>query len=286
MKCWKYILMLCGCCVLCSCSKPTQEAKFYDYNVIAHAGGGIDGNIYTDSLEALNQSYQNETRLFDIDLRFTSDDEIVLRHDWTQVDLGQPEFEYLQQIERQPSEYSQEQIPREYLPTLEQFKQARILSKYTPLSFRDVVDWMKSHSDAYMVLDVKEDAKETYTWIIEHFKENDEMLNHLVVSCYDVQDLEDVLKIYPFKNIMLRQHAVYPDKFDELLSNCNKYKVKAVNINLQYADDEKIKDIRRAGIKIFWAVENDFEEYKSKYLGDGVVSDWITEDEIGNVINK
>ena len=50
-----------------------------------------------------------------------------------------------------------------------------------------------------MVLDVKEDAKETYTWIIEHFKENDEMLNHLVVSCYDVQDLEDVLKIYPFK---------------------------------------------------------------------------------------
>ena len=85
MKCWKYILMLCGCCVLCSCSKPTQEAKFYDYNVIAHAGGGIDGNIYTDSLEALNQSYQNETRLFDIDLRFTSDDEIVLRHDWTQV---------------------------------------------------------------------------------------------------------------------------------------------------------------------------------------------------------
>ena len=31
--------------------------------------GGIDGNIYTDSLEALNQSYQNETRLFDIDLR-------------------------------------------------------------------------------------------------------------------------------------------------------------------------------------------------------------------------
>ena len=47
----------------------------------------------------------------------------------------------------------------------------------------------------------------------------------------------------------------------------------------QYADDEKIKDIRRAGIKIFWAVENDFEEYKSKYLGDGVVSDWITEDE-------
>ena len=46
------------------------------------------------------------------------------------------------------------------------------------------------------------------------------------------------------------------------------------------------KYIRKDGIKIFWAVENDFEEYKSKYLGDGVVSDWITEDEICNLIDK
>ena len=38
--------------------------------------------------------------------------------------------------------------------------------------------------------------------------------------------------------------------------------------------------------RFFWAVENDFEEYKSKYLGDGVVSDWITEDEICNLIDK
>lgn len=68
--------------------------------------------------------------------------------------------------------------------------------------------------------------------------------------------------------------------------NCFRIVINTKYINLQYADDEKIKDIRRAGIKIFWAVENDFEEYKSKYLGDGVVSDWITEDEIGNVINK
>lgn len=280
MKCWKAIILLFGG-MLCACSSEKQGVNFYDYNVIAHAGGGIDGHIYTDSLEAINHSYANGIRLFDIDLRFTSDFEIVLRHDWTGIDLKQPEFEYLYHIGQSWEDmYHQVQIPREYLPTIKQFKNTKIYQNYTPLSFRDIVDWLDTHPDAYMVLDVKEDAKETYLWIVNHFKEKESTLNQLVVSCYDASDLENILEIYPFKNIMLRQHAGYPDKFDELASNCKKYNVKAVNINLQYANDERIEKIREQGIKIYWAVENEIEEYKEKYLGDGVVSDWITENEI------
>lgn len=278
------LCLLCGICVIGICVKQSLRKKFYDYNVIAHAGGGIDGHIYTDSLEAINNSYDNGARLFDIDLRFTSDLEIVLRHDWTGINLEQPEFEYLYHIEQWSSEYCQEQISRKYLPTMEQFKNAKIFSCYTPLSFRDIVERLQFHPDAYMVLDVKEDAKETYSWIVDHFKENKNILDQLIVSCYDVQDLEDILNIYPFKHIMLRQHAVYPDKFDELVSNCEKYNVKAVNINLQYATDEKIQEIRKKGIKIFWAVENDLKEYQEKYLGDGVVSDWITENQINELL--
>lgn len=123
------ILMLClfcGICVIGICVKQNLGNKFYDYNVIAHAGGGIDGHIYTDSLEAINNSYDNGARLFDIDLRFTSDLEIVLRHDWTGINLEQPEFKYLYHIEQWSSEYCQEQISRKYLPTIEQFKNAKI----------------------------------------------------------------------------------------------------------------------------------------------------------------
>ena len=81
------LCLLCGICVIGICVKQNLGNKFYDYNVIAHAGGGIDGHIYTDSLEAINNSYDNGARLFDIDLRFTSDLEIVLRHDWTGINL-------------------------------------------------------------------------------------------------------------------------------------------------------------------------------------------------------
>lgn len=278
MKYWKAIVFLFGA-GLCACSLSTKNVNFYDYNVIAHACGGIDGYTYTDSLEALNHSYDNGDRLFDIDLRFSSDGEIILRHEWKQ-DLGQPDFEYLMDVESYVDKYKVGQIVREQLPALEEFKNTLIFSKYTPLSFRDVVSWMKTHSDAYMVLDVKENPEETYTWIVENFKDDEEILNHLVLSCYDSQDLETVLDIYPFKNYMLRQYINNPDEFEKIISDCKEYQIKAVSIDLRYESDERIQDIRNNGVKIYWAVVNDIEKYTQEHLGDGVVSDWITENEI------
>lgn len=40
------LCLLCGICVIGICVKQSLRKKFYDYNVIAHAGGGIDGHIY------------------------------------------------------------------------------------------------------------------------------------------------------------------------------------------------------------------------------------------------
>lgn len=51
---------------------------------IAHAGGALDGQTYTNSLEALaaNRDY---FEFFEIDLEFTSDGILVCIHDWEQT---------------------------------------------------------------------------------------------------------------------------------------------------------------------------------------------------------
>ena len=49
---------------------------------IAHAGGEIDGEIYTNSLEALTKSYLDGFRLFELDIIRTSDGHFVAAHDW------------------------------------------------------------------------------------------------------------------------------------------------------------------------------------------------------------
>lgn len=49
---------------------------------IAHAGGCIDGYLYTNSLEAVQQSLTFGVRNIELDLCLTNDNQIVAAHDW------------------------------------------------------------------------------------------------------------------------------------------------------------------------------------------------------------
>ena len=54
-----------------------QKLNSKDYKYIAHAGGGIEGKIYTNSLEAITNSINLGYKLIEIDLRETNDDVFV-----------------------------------------------------------------------------------------------------------------------------------------------------------------------------------------------------------------
>ncbi len=101
---------------------------------IAHAGGAIDGDIYTNSLEALDASYAKGFKLFELDIIETSDDAFVAGHDWHSWKRNTG---------------FQGQIP----PTLKAFKGYKIMNKYTPLDINDINNWFKEHSDAILVTD-------------------------------------------------------------------------------------------------------------------------------------
>ena len=49
---------------------------------MAHAGGGINGATYTNSIAAMNLNYSKGFRYFEIDFNTTSDANIVCVHDW------------------------------------------------------------------------------------------------------------------------------------------------------------------------------------------------------------
>ena len=51
-------------------------------SLIAHAGGGIDGLKYTNSLEAVEKSIENGFKMIELDLLVSSDGKIVAVHDW------------------------------------------------------------------------------------------------------------------------------------------------------------------------------------------------------------
>lgn len=101
---------------------------------IAHGGGKIDGYTYTNSLEALNESYKKGFRMFELDIIETFDGEFVAAHDW----------------------YSWKRYTGyKYLPpvSLAEFKKHKIRKKYTPMDMAAINKWFASHPDAILVTD-------------------------------------------------------------------------------------------------------------------------------------
>jgi glycerophosphoryl diester phosphodiesterase len=85
----KYIAFCLVAFSIISCSKSPQALQKRELKVdvkkrfiIAHAGGKIDGFIYTNSLEALNSSYKKGCLLFELDIQETSDGKLIAVHDW------------------------------------------------------------------------------------------------------------------------------------------------------------------------------------------------------------
>jgi glycerophosphoryl diester phosphodiesterase len=106
--------------------------------LIAHAGGGIDGEDYMNSLEAINLNYALGHRYFEIDFSWTADDELVLIHDWKKS---------YKRLFKNHSEQA---------PTAEQFLNMPMFMGHTPMSLKDLISWLKKHPDAHVLADIKD----------------------------------------------------------------------------------------------------------------------------------
>ena len=122
-----FILIAFSCCI----NKTKDNKPEYWEHFIAHAGGAIDGNIYTNCLEALDLSYSKGCKLFELDLVLTTDGKIVAQHDPPEV-------------------------------TEAVFMNRRIAEKYTPLNMEAINLWFQDHPDAILVTDKINDPRRIF----------------------------------------------------------------------------------------------------------------------------
>ncbi len=163
---------------------------------IAHALGGIEGKSYTNSLEAFEENYKKGLRLFEVDLEYTSDGELVLIHDW--------ERERLKELFGMP-------VPADNVETplsLKEFKSQTIYGKYTPLTYQELIGIMKDHPDMYLVLDGKYSDEERvlkeYGDIVSIAEKTDpEILKRVIPQIYNESMYDWVMQTYNWKSIIL-----------------------------------------------------------------------------------
>ncbi len=217
-------------------SKNYSSYKKDTSRYIAHAGGKVDGHIYTNSLEALDLNYKKGFRLFELDIIKTSEGEYVAAHDW----------EHWAKITGYTGE-----IP----VSLNRFLRQKLYGKFTPIDMKAINKWFGEHKDAILVtdkinnpVDFSEKFIDKNRLMMELFDEKSvdaglkagilsSMPSQRVVDKISKNDVKKMAQM-GIKNIAISRNFIANNK--EILQEFKKYNIKsfAYHINSKPNIDE------------------------------------------------
>lgn len=187
-----------------------QQPWTFDYSwmektppYIAHAMGGIDGNVYTNSLEAFEHNYALGHRVFEVDFGLTEGDyQLVAFHD--EKDWRKMSGVYGEAI------------------TYDAFMSHPLMEKYTPLDYRDVIDLMAKYPDIYIVTDSKytnfAHVHLAFSQLVDYANSVDPaILERVIPQIYHEEMLDWIMDIHPFRSVIytLYQTSWTPDRIYE-----------------------------------------------------------------------
>jgi glycerophosphoryl diester phosphodiesterase len=163
----------------------------YDpFGYIAHANGGIAGHTYTNSLEAFERNYARGFRVFEIDFVRLADGTVFAAHDGLERSyaLGMP-FRTASWANLAGHKFD---------------------GKYTTLRSQDVVQLLRDHPDAYVVLDTKEDHFEIFRTFVAQTGRSHELMDRIIPHIKGQADLDQYRTVWPLRNYLL---ALYRTQF-------------------------------------------------------------------------
>lgn len=149
-----------------SCSGTHDLPNEHEY--IAHAGGAIDGYIYTNSKEALERAVADGYRFVEFDLLMTADSVLVAAHTWKEF-----------------NEITGYSTWGDSVPTVNEFRTRRIYGKYTPLTANDIYAFFVENKNIFLVTDKMSDAD-----ILEAYFPN--MKDRMVVEAFSYNDFKEL----------------------------------------------------------------------------------------------
>lgn len=236
---------------------------------IAHAGGAIDGNDYTNSLEAILLNYSSGHRVFEIDFSVTSDNQLICKHGWKNV--------------LQEGAVSGEPM------SSQAFMNTPILGQYTPLSFETLCQLMDKYPDLWIVTDTKDTEVEAvqrdFELLIDTAKAcgMESVLDRMIVQIYSEEMYDTVSHIYPFKSWIYTLYKFWlgdKETFQACIRFCYENDIDGITTWNYYVTPELMQIANAYDIPWYAHTENDVENAKAMIsLGlAGIYTDNITPD--------
>jgi len=252
-----------------------EPVPWIEHKLIAHALGDIDNINYTNSFEALDESIKEGYKIVEADIILTKDNQLVLRHDW-----GVGSYQLFNQ------KYIDDGSGF-YIPTLEEFKNMPILDQYTPMTFVDLLNYMKIHKDFYVVTDTKYLTPEEYLPEFkliqqEINKVDPKLLDRFIIQYFNQEMYYNLSQNFPFKEYVFTIYAVDITN-EEIIRFMNENQLKYLTMYEGRITTEFINELTNNGIFTLTHTINDLTKVSEYlYIGlDGIYTDTVLMEDIG-----
>lgn len=207
---------------------------------IAHACGGIDGQVYTNSREAFLHQYARGQRVFEIDFNLANDGVLIACHsedDWRRMTGSALPYES-RHFDEQP-----------------------LCGQYESLNAQEVIELLADHPDAYIITDTKDTTQAEVMLAFSQLvylaqKTHPEVLARIIPQIYNEDMLPWVEAVYPFPSIIytLYQVAWTPES---VLDFCMNSGVRFITMPQDQVTEEALRLWDTLGIRVGVHTVND-----------------------------
>lgn len=237
--------------------------------LVAHALGEYEGKIETNSKEAFLNSWQNGYQVLEADFVYTSDNVLVVRHDF------EPGGSYYR-LEIKPN-------PNQPVMNLQTFQNTKIVYDQTPLTAKDLLQLMAEYTDVYIITDTKNTdeaiVKRQFQDLTKIANEigHPEVLDRIVPQIYHEQMLGWIKSIHNFPQYVYTLYQMANVDYAKEAAFCVANGIDVVTISKNRVTPEIVQTFHKQGIKVYVHTVNRYQQTQELLrMGvDGIYTDTI-----------
>jgi glycerophosphoryl diester phosphodiesterase len=206
---------------------------------IAHAGGQIGNNTYTNSIDALDTNHSLGFRFFEMDLSLTTDQNVVCLHDWDESftrSFG---------------------LPGKQAVSLGDFEQlVSTRSEFNKCTLKSLMKWLSEHSDSVVVTDAKERNLDALKIISEKYPE---LIDQVIPQIYHPGEYAATRKM-GFERIIWTLY-LYPEGSSAVLEHAAAMDLWAIAMDTDRADQQLALELEAMGVQSYVHTINKYADY-------------------------
>lgn len=238
----------------CGAAEPPTEHPA----LIAHAGGAIHGYRLTNSLEAIDNAYDNGFRFIELDMELTSDGEVVMIHDWESM--------------------AKRMLLSEGIRSRDEFLSSDTLMDLTLLDLDALLDWLGKHPDCRIITDVKADGNAEILSKIIDACDGSALTQRFIPQAYSFEEYDEV-KALGFDDVILTLYRMETDTatLAEFARNSSPW---AITVPEERMTEELVTAVAATGTAVYSHTINSLDFFeKWQPLGlTGIYTDYFQPD--------